>query len=159
MKVILLFFYFFVPSLLVGQTFPFTTSGTIINGSALTGWTQIATPDYSSTTVNGYHAGTPWSTTLPNAPGGSSTFPVVRSANIQEGISTTATGLTSGVTYTISINYMYPLATGTYGSRFNKPPGACAYVSFDGGANQNFSIYGSSSSTSMVYSNVQCNCY
>lgn len=139
---IFLFLIFVFGSECVGQIFSTTSFGTVGANSSPTGWTAISSPDYSSISINGYDANTSWINTLPAAPNGDTTFPVVRSTTPSEGISQTITGLSTGVAYTFTIHYMYPTAVGTYATRFNRPVYQLAYARFNNGTNQYLDSFG-----------------
>ncbi|MBL6730920.1 MAG: hypothetical protein ISP74_08410, partial [Bacteroidia bacterium] len=117
----------------LAQTFADTHSGTIGKGSVVSGWTGTYTPDYSSTTVNGFDPASPWTNTLPTSPSGATTFPVVRAGNVLEAITQTITDLTSGTAYEIEVSYLYPTATGIYAGWFaGSPSTELAYVDIGG---------------------------
>ena len=144
-----LFVTFFIAT--YGQSFSPTSAGTIGSNSAPTGWSASGSPDYSSINNNGYDGTTNWTTTLPPSPSGDTTFPVIRSTSPNEAISQTITGLASGATYTFTVHYMFPTATGTFATNFNRPVSLCAYVQFDGGALQYLDTFGYLANTNTWY--------
>ncbi|MBL6730479.1 MAG: hypothetical protein ISP74_06180 [Bacteroidia bacterium] len=115
----------------LSQTFADTHSGTIGKGLVASGWTAVHTPDYSSTTRNGFSNTSYW--TLPTSPSGATTFLIARVGDVAEGIKQTITNLTSGTGYEIEVSYLYPIAQGGYSTWFTGSPSTqLAYVDIGG---------------------------
>jgi len=116
------------------QVIPPTNLGILGNSKAPTGWTKIASPELSSTLDNYYTAGDGWlNAPLPNAPSsGYAVFPVIREGSPLEGVQTTITGLTPGVTYDITYEYLWPKGVGPYAPRFDIGFANQGYIQING---------------------------